>query len=306
MYQDDKQPADPPDSTTASPTWTVKDLLLWTTSYLEKNLSESARLDAEILLAHCLDCPRIMLYTRYDEVVGEQGRQSFRELVRQRATGTPVAYLVGHREFYSLRFDVSNQVLIPRPATEFAVIAVLDIIKKHFPNQPRSIADVGTGSGVIAVTLARELPGVRFTAIDISPSALDVAATNATRHHVSDQIQFLQQDLLSDPSPDLFDIIVSNPPYVRSDEYAQLSRDIRDYEPQIALEAGPTGMEVYDRLIPQAASRLQNQGWLVLETSPMLIDTLQQTVVRAGFDSVEAVSDLEGHGRIVVARRQHD
>jgi len=306
MSQDDKQPETPPENTTASPSWTVKDLLQWTASYLEKNHSESSRLDAEILLAHCMDCPRIMLYTRYDEVVGEQGRQSFRELVRQRATGVPVAYLVGHREFYSLRFDVSNQVLIPRPATEFAVIAVLDIIKKHFPDNPQSIADVGTGSGVIAVTLARELPGVSFTAIDISQSALDIAVTNATRHHVSDQIKFLKQDLLSEPSQDLFDIIVSNPPYVRSDEYAQLNRDVRDYEPQIALEAGPTGMEVYDRLIPQAASQLHDQGWLVLETSPMLIETLQQSVAQAGFDSVETVSDLEGHGRIVIARWHQD
>ena len=306
MPQDDKQRVTPPENTAASRSWTVQDLLQWTKSYLEKNRSESARLDAEILLAHCMDCPRIMLYTRYDEVVGDQERQSFRELVRQRAAGAPVAYLVGHREFYSLRFDVSNQVLIPRPTTEFAVIAVLDIIKNHFPDNPQCIADVGTGSGIIAVTLARELPGVCFTAIDISQAALDIAITNAKRHEVSDQIQFLRQDLLSEPSQDLFDIIVSNPPYVRSDEYAQLNRDVRDYEPQLALEAGPTGMEIYDRLIPQAASRLHDQGWLVLETSPMLINTVLQSVAQAGFDSVETVSDLEGHGRIVIARRKHD
>jgi len=289
--------------------WTVLALLDWTKDYLEKNDSESPRLDAEILLAHSMHCERIMLYTRFDEIVSEADRLQFRELVKQRASGCPVAYLVGFKEFYSLRFDVSEHVLIPRPETEFVVIAVLDIVKEHFnsdsngQSMPCHVIDVGTGSGAIAITLATELPQIQVTAVDLSTAALEVARKNATRHEVNDRIEFAEQDLLAGPSDNKFDIVASNPPYVSSEEYETLSRNVREYEPQLALESGPTGMECYQRLVPQAAARLNAGGWLVLETSPMLMEQLKMLVIENGFDEISTVSDLAGHPRIVTARR---
>ena len=289
--------------------WTVLALLDWTKGYLEKNDSESPRLDAEILLAHSMNCERIMLYTRFDEIVNETDRLQFRELVKQRASGCPVAYLVGFKEFYSLRFDVSEHVLIPRPETEFAVIAVLDIVKEYFSSDsngqsiPCHVVDVGTGSGAIAITLATEMSQIQVTAVDLSTAALEVARKNANCHEVNDQIEFVEQDLLAGPSDNKFDIVVSNPPYVTSEEYETLSRNVREYEPQLALESGPTGMECYQRLVPQAAERLNDGGWLVLETSPMLMEQLKTLVVENGFDEISIVSDLAGHPRIVTARR---
>jgi len=289
--------------------WTVLALLDWTKDYLEKNDSQSPRLDAEILLAHSMNCERIILYTRFDEIVSEADRLQFRELVKQRASGCPVAYLVGFKEFYSLRFDVSEHVLIPRPETEFAVIAVLDIVKEHFNSdsngQSRAchVVDVGTGSGAIAITLATELSRIQVTAVDLSTAALEVARKNATGHDVNDRIEFVEQDLLGAIDTQ-FDIVVSNPPYVSSEEYEVLSRNVREYEPQLALESGPTGMECYQRLVPQAAARLNDGGWLVLETSPMLMEQLKTLVAENGFAEIATVADLAGHPRILTARIQ--
>ena len=288
--------------------WTVLALLDWTKDYLEKNDSQSPRLDAEILLAHSMNCERIMLYTRFDEIVSEADRLQFRELVKQRASGCPVAYLVGFKEFYSLRFDVSEHVLIPRPETEFVVIAVLDIVKEHFSSDtngqslPCHVVDVGTGSGAIAITLATELSLIQVTAVDLSTAALEVARKNATGHEVNDRIEFIEQDLLEGASDAKFDIVVSNPPYVTSEEYEALSRNVREYEPQLALESGPTGMECYQRLVPQAAARLNDGGWLVLETSPMLMEQLKTLVSDTGFGEIATVADLAGHQRILTAR----
>jgi release factor glutamine methyltransferase len=288
--------------------WTVLALLDWTKDYLEKNDSQSPRLDAEILLAHSMNCERIMLYTRFDEIVSEADRLQFRELVKQRASGCPVAYLVGFKEFYSLRFDVSEHVLIPRPETEFVVIAALDIVKEYFNSDtnvqslPCHVVDVGTGSGAIAITLATELSGIQVTAVDLSTAALEVARKNATSHEVNDRIEFIEQDLLEGASDAKFDIVVSNPPYVTSEEYEALSRNVREYEPQLALESGPTGMECYQRLVPQAAARLNDGGWLVLETSPMLMEQLKTLVSETGFGKIATVADLAGHQRILTAR----
>ena len=288
--------------------WTVLALLDWTKDYLEKNDSQSPRLDAEILLAHSMHCERIMLYTRFDEIVSEADRLQFRELIKQRASGCPVAYLVGFKEFYSLRFDVSEHVLIPRPETEFVVIAVLDIVKEYFNSDtngqsiPCHVVDVGTGSGAIAITLATELSRIEVTAVDLSTAALEVARKNAIGHEVNDRIEFIEQDLLEGASDTKFDIVVSNPPYVTSEEYEALSRNVREYEPKLALESGPTGMECYQRLVPQAAARLNDGGWLVLETSPMLMEQLKTLVSETGFGEIATVADLAGHQRILTAR----
>src|ERR1700722_13685155 len=174
--------------------WTVGRLLAWTTDFLRERGAESPRLDAEVLLAHALGCPRSQLYTTFDEQPSEAARQKFREFVRERATGKPVAYLVGRREFYSLSFRVTPDVLIPRPETEFLLIKLLDLAKQRAAatSAPLQIADIGTGSGILAVCAAKSLPASAVTAVDISPAALAVARENAQEHGVADRIEFLE------------------------------------------------------------------------------------------------------------------
>ncbi|NDC62764.1 MAG: peptide chain release factor N(5)-glutamine methyltransferase, partial [Planctomycetia bacterium] len=231
--------------------WTVGRLLTWTTGWLSSRGSDSPRLDAEVLLAHVRGCQRIELYTAFDTPVDEGQRGRFRDLVRRRGEGEPVAYLVGSREFFSLSFDVGPAVLVPRPETEGLVVRVLDLCR---PLAAPRIADVGTGSGAVAITLAKHLPQAAVVATDISPEALEVARSNAMRHGVADRIDFVGCDLLDDPrTAGPWDVIVSNPPYVRDDEFDHLPRDVRIHEPRTALVAGPTGVEVIARLAAAAA-----------------------------------------------------
>lgn len=286
--------------------WTIGRLLAWTTDYLKTHGSDSPRLEAEVLLAHARSCPRIALYTSFEEPADEALRASFRELVRRRAEGAPVAYLVGHREFYSLDFRVTPDVLIPRPETELLVMTALDHIKALATSQATvQVADVGTGSGIIAITLAKRAGQARLTAIDISPPALAVARENAERLGAAQSIEFIEGDLLlAVPAERTFDLIVSNPPYVTSDEYARLARDVRQHEPELALVAGPSGTSVIERLLPQAAVRLRSGGSLLLEISPMLQQSVEALI--AGDDRWQlgrTAKDLAGHARVVAARR---
>ncbi len=287
--------------------WTIGRLLQWTTDYLKQHGSESPRLEAEVLLAHARGCQRIELYTSFEEPAGEALRTAFRELVRRRAEGMPVAYLVGHREFYSLDFRVTPDVLIPRPETEFLVLTLLDLIKARGPaDGPIAVCDVGTGSGIVGITVAKHAPRVRVTAIDVSPAALAVARDNAQRLGVAERIEFVQGDLLSGiPAERKFDFIASNPPYVSTDEMAKLPREVRAYEPELALVAGPSGTSVIERLIPQAAERLVGGGSLLLEISPMLQQRIEALIASdARLELGPTVKDLAGLSRVVQARRK--
>lgn len=290
-----------PDPHAAAEEWTVGRLLGWTTDWLAARGAESPRLDAEVLLAHVRGCPRIALYTAFDTPVAEAERGRFRELVKRRGAGEPVAYLVGSREFFSLPFAVDKAVLVPRPETEGLVVRVLDLCRAAAA--PR-IVDVGTGSGAIAVTLAKHLPRGTFAATDVSPAALDVARANAARHGVAERIEFVHGDLLA-AAAGPWDVIVSNPPYVREDEFAALPRDVREHEPRTALVAGPTGVEVVARLAAAAAAALVPGGWLVVEIGP--------TVAAAAAAALAAIPELEpgpmlkdlaGLPRIVQSRRR--
>ncbi len=323
--------------------WTVGRLLQWTADYLKGHGSESPRLDAEVLLAHVLGRQRIELYTAFDEAPDEEARAAFRELVRRRAEGMPVAYLVGHREFYSLSFHVTPDVLIPRPETELLVVAVLDLAKTFSPLPPGegagvkatgsgvraaaspgspfpsanlqavgaaakeiTIADVGTGSGIIAVCLAKHLPACRVTALDLSPAALVVATDNAQQHGVAERIEFLESDLFAAlPAERRFDFIVSNPPYVTTAEMEKLPADVRKFEPSAALWAGPRGTEVIERLVVQSAERLRSGGHLLMEISPMIHDAVRTLLEADGrFELGPTIKDLARLPRVVQGRRR--
>jgi release factor glutamine methyltransferase len=292
--------------TTSDEPWTIGRLLTWTVEYLGKHGAENPRLDAEVLLAEARGCRRIDLYTAYGEPASDEVRTAFRELVRRRAEGTPVAYLVGRREFYSLDFEVSSDVLIPRPETELLVVALLDNVKKRPSSEATiQIADIGTGSGVLAVCAAKYVPNSHVTAIDISPAALAVARRNAERHGVADRITFVDGNILStEPAEPRFDCIVSNPPYVSTSEMDQLERDVRDHEPDIALRAGEKGTDVIAPLIEQAAPRLKPNGVLLIEISPMIASEVEQLLrEQPTLELGPTIRDPAGHARIVQATK---
>jgi release factor glutamine methyltransferase len=282
--------------------WPVGRLLTWTTDFLKRRGAESPRLDAEVLLAHALGWERVKLYTHYEEEVGERPRNAFRDLVRRRAEGMPVAYLVGRKEFYSLALAVSPAVLIPRPDSEFVVVEFLAVMKDR--EAPRAV-DVGTGSGCLALACAQHHKTVRFVAIDNSPEALAIAAANAKTHGLSDRIEFRLGDRLAPVAQDeAFDAILSNPPYIPTGVIPSLEPGVRDYEPHQALDGGSDGLRMVATLIAQAAERLRTGGHLILE-----IGSDQEGPVR---DLIAAqpllklaptVRDHANHPRVVRAQR---
>jgi len=292
----------------------------------------SYTLAAELLLMHALERDRAWMYGHPEESLDPAAAEKFRALIARRAAGEPVQYLTGKQEFWGLEFEVTPAVLIPRPETEHVMeVALARLgergIKIHMdtgaPRETLRVADVGTGSGCLAVALAWELPHAEVVATDISEPALEVARRNAARHGVAERVHFLQRDLLTglaqtDPSGvvarhamaastqnrPLFDLIVSNPPYIARNEAEQLQREVRDHEPHTALFGGPTGTEMYQRLIDQARDQLRDRGILVLELGH---DSAEH--VRGIFDAqpawtkVAITMDLAGIPRVLAAER---
>ncbi len=283
-------------------------LLQWTSDFFRKRGSDSPRLDAEILLAHARGCSRIELYTAFDTEPTEEQREAFREMVRRRGEGMPVAYLVGYREFYSLKLRVNESVLIPRPETEHLVIEALDQAKRMrtaAPDQTLHLADVGTGSGAIAIAIAKHLPNSLIQAVDISPDALQIARWNVEQLGVTEQVELIEGDLLEPLTEEpTLDLIVSNPPYVSEAEYAALDKEVKDFEPKLALVSGPQGTELIEKLAGQAASRLRPGGRLIVELSPMIADACQEIFAQTGcYEDIKFVKDLAGHRRILSCQR---
>lgn len=291
----------------AAETWTHGKLLEWTAGYLQDHGCDNARLDAEVLLAEAAGCQRIDLYATFNEEASEECRVAFRELVRRRAEGMPVAYLVGKREFFSLSFRVTPDTLIPRPETEHLVISAIDRIKQMQADGTGDSlrgADVGTGSGVVAICLAKHVADVEFIAIDLCDKALEVARANAERHEVADRITFQAGDLLAAIQDDSLDLVVSNPPYVSQEELRDADREVKDHEPHLALVGGATGTEVILRLVQQAAMKLRVGGWLLMEISPMIETRVREIVAETTvFELSPTIHDLAGHARVIEARK---
>lgn len=292
-----------PDKTNdaSSTQWTVRRVLEWTAEHLGKHGSDTPRLDAEILLAHSRGCHRIELYTRFDEPLSEPQRATMRELVRRRAQAEPVAYLVGHREFYGLDFRVNQDVLIPRPDTETLVLELLDRIE---PGETCRVLDIGTGSGCIAVAATVNRPLARVVAGDISEAALALARQNAATHGVADRIEFVCGNLFGPLTQgDRFDVIVSNPPYIADIEMDSLQADVRLHEPHLALTAGQDGLDILKLLIQQAPDWLLPGGWLFVEISPEQVAAVRGLFeARAAYRDVSVANDLANRARVVCAK----
>lgn len=231
-----------------------------------------------------------------------------RELVQRRAKHEPVAYLVGHREFYSLDFEVTPDVLIPRPDTETLVLELLDLVRPVEPDSgsPASrILDVGTGSGCIAVTVAVNRPDALVTAVDVSPAAIEVARANAVRHNVSERVRFVESDLFAAlDGEEPFDVIASNPPYVPSGEWETLPDDVRLHEPRLALESGADGLETIRRIINAAPPFLIPGGHLLLEVDIPQAEAVRDLLrAQPAFDDVRLINDLTARPRVAHARK---
>ena len=261
----------------------------------------TARLDAEILLAYCLGCERMEFIKRPDRTIEGDDLIRFTKMVARRTEDEPVAYLTRRKEFWGFTLEVSPDVLIPRPDTEVLVEEALEICRREGWGTPR-IADIGTGSGAIALALAFQLPHAHIAATDISPNALKLAEINARRLGLQKAMSFHCGDLLT-PLDGLWDLIVSNPPYIAAQEYDALPRGVRDYEPKEALWAGENGLEFYENLVAQAPDHLKDKGWLVLEIGASQADAVRGLLEKAGcYNNIGLRCDYAGLPRVVKAR----
>jgi release factor glutamine methyltransferase len=283
----------------------ILDVINKTTLFFEKQGIESPRLNIELLLAHLLKKKRLELYLEFERELDEATLEKLREMVKRRGAGEPLQYVTGVVEFCGLEFMVDKRVLIPRPETELLVETVVERLNADGRDgaRPSRIVDVGTGSGCIAVTLAKKLPEAEIFAVDASAEALEVARANAIRHKVEKNIGFSQSDLL-EALTDSFqaDAIVSNPPYVAVGEWAKLSKEVRDFEPVRAFAAGEDGLEVIRRLVMNAKRVLSPSGFVALELGAGQCAAVQELFVKQDYKVTQVAKDLQGHDRVIVAQ----
>ena len=273
----------------------------------------SPRMNAELLLMFTLGCDRAYLHAHPERVLSGDEQARYTEAQAERSRGVPAQYITGHQEFWGMDLIVSSAVLIPRPETEHVIEAVLEVAKAGGQTPPQAdrgecpphtslrIADVGTGSGCIALALARELPFAEIVAIDNSEAALEIARANAARHQLESRLRFRRSDLLAGFADASFDFAVSNPPYVGESEEDQVQLEVRKFEPRNAVFAGPKGTEVIERLVPQAHAALKPGGWLVMEISGTIAEDVKALL--GGWNEVQVLPDLQSIPRVVKARK---
>ena len=250
-----------------------------------------------------LDCDRAYLFAHPERELNAEEQGRYEEALAERARGVPAQYITGHQEFWGMDFIVSPAVLIPRPETEHLIETLLRLElagEGSRPTRASRIVDVGAGSGCIALALAKELPGAEIHATDISRAALEIARANAARLQLDSRVRFHETNLLQGLEPGSFDFVVSNPPYVGESEEDQVQLEVRKFEPRLAVFAGPSGLEVISRLMPQAREMLRPGGWLVMEISGAIADGVKRLM--AEWNDVQVTEDLQGIPRVVSAR----
>ena len=278
--------------------WTIRRVLEWTRGHFEKQDVDDPRLTSEILLSHVLSVPRVKLYMDLDRPLSKEELATYRGLIQRRMAGEPTQYLVGFKEFYGRRFTVDARVLIPRSETELLVEAVLRPIPKDAKSR---VLDLCTGSGCIAVSIAAERPQASVWATDLMPGALEVAKLNAEAHQVDGRVTFFQGDLLAPVPPGTFDVIVSNPPYVKTSDLKTLQREVQR-EPKEALDGGPEGVTLIARVIEGALPRLKSGGLLALEIGEDEGAAVKELLTRAGYHDVKIEKDLARHERLALGK----
>lgn len=288
---------------------TILEVLNRSTDNLKDHRVENPRLNAELLLARSLNLSREGLYMRLHDRVEERDKGVFEKLIQRRISGEPLQYILEQQEFWSVDFKVDSRVLIPRPETELLVEQSLLILSESSFKRTPSVLEIGTGSGAIAIALAKELKNIFVVATDISMEALVVARENARTAGVQPQINFVKGDLfgplrpLKEGAP--FDLILSNPPYITRGKIDALAKEVRDYEPRVALDGGEDGLAFYRRIIPEARVYLREGGWLLLEVALGQSGIVSGMMEEGGhFLKAESIPDLSGIGRVVKAQRK--
>jgi release factor glutamine methyltransferase len=285
------------------------ELLQWATNILKDHQIENPRLNAELLLADSLNLNREELYVRLRRDLKEGEKEALESLIQRRILGEPLQYILGHQEFWSINFKVDPRVLIPRPETELLVEQSLLILSEKTFEQNPSVLEIGTGSGAIAIALAKEVKNIFLVATDISRGALILAKENAKSAGVEHQIEFVNGDLFGPLRPSrektAFDLILSNPPYIVRRKICTLAKEVKDYEPTIALDGGKDGLAFYRRVIPEASGYLRARGWLLLEIALGQGPDVSELIEEEGnFSKPECIPDLSGIGRVVKAQRK--
>ncbi len=288
--------------------WNIKRLLEWTTDYFSKNNVESSRLCAEILLSHSMKCQRIELYTRFDHVPGDDILGEFRSMVKRCGVHEPVAYLVGYKEFFSRRFNVSSAVLIPRPETELLASHAMDFLQKDYHNDgPASCLDLCCGSGCLGITISASVEDSEVIMSDISEAALEVASGNAELHGVEERAKICHSDMfnsIADSGKRVFDLIVSNPPYISEVEFAKIEKNVSEYEPIQALKADDNGLAYYKTIVAEANSFLAEKGALMVEIGYEQGPAVSKMFEDSGYlTEVKVIKDIQGHDRVVKATK---
>ncbi len=283
---------------TLGATWTVRDVLNWTRTYFKQAGIVQPRLEAEILLAHTLGCDRLHLYLAPDRPLTPEERARFRDVVKKRRQGTPLQYLTGEVQFLGLRFRVRPGALIPRPETEELVMRALRIVPR---DHAVSCLDLGTGTGVIGICLAKYLPHATVTAVDVAPEALALAQENADLNGVSDQITFLSSDWFAQVTGK-FDLIAANPPYIAEESLAKLPTEVRDHEPRTALDGGEGGIREIIRIAAELHDHLTSGGTVVLEIGDGQGNPVTEIIEQAGLTNMRVEHDLAGKERFVIAQ----
>jgi release factor glutamine methyltransferase len=289
------------------PEWTLIKLIQWATAYFDRHGIDSPRTTAEILLAHAIDAKRIDLYLRYDQPLNSDELNCFKTLIKRRTNREPVAYIVGHKEFWSIELEVNRNVLIPRPETECLVEKALESLAADSDPGSKSILELGTGSGAIIVALASENFRHSYLGTDISGDAVAVARRNALRHGLGEKIRFMVADWFAalDAKAAVFDLIVSNPPYIRSGDLKRLQPEINVHEPAAALDGAQDGLRSLRHIIQSAYLYLKPGGALLLEMGHDQQAPLKQIIGACGrYEDVRFYKDYSGHDRIVSMRKQ--
>ena len=286
--------------------WTIQKLLNWITKYYTEKGIDAPRLSAELLLTHVLKMERIELYTQFDKLVDKDQLNRLHDLVKRAGQHEPISYLTGSAEFYSLQLEVCPDCLIPRPETELLVERAIEFLRTR--TGPQFVCDLCTGCGCIAVAIAKNYPDAKIIATDICDAALNVAAKNIERHNLKDRITLLSGDLFEPLVPhldvDKFDLIVCNPPYVSASEYEKLEKNVKDYEPKLALFAGVDGLDVYRRIIDKVDRFLKSDGALMLEIGYAQGPAIKQLLEETGaFAEIKIEKDFHDNDRIVTALR---
>jgi len=289
----------------AQTVWTILALIRWADERFKKEGLASPRLDAEVLLAETLGMERVGLYTHFDQPLKPDELARFKKLILRRLRREPVAYILGKREFWSLPFKVTPDVLIPRPETEILVSEALKT-QAHLDGKALRILEIGTGSGAISIALAKGLPIARLVATDLSAKALSVAEENALQNGVREQIHFLQGDLFQPlPKGERFDLVITNPPYIPREQFPSLMPEVRDFEPRIALDGGMNGLDFFQRALPLVGKFLDPGGWFLAEMGAGQDQEILKIAEKIpDLDSFDFVKDLAGIKRVFKARKK--